>query len=279
MGKRKRRAPNTRLRRMGRFDILGTMKKIKIDIMPDGHPEATVFVDPEKHDSPMTVTLDLDALHDTVARMNDPACNPDAVVETVKRKIDAGELDRIYTAKVNEYMAIATAETNGDVLGFIEMEFLALRQIMDDETHDFRPDLHEDLIAAALSFKEYIALPIETGPATRAKKRRPQLKLMLATPLLRKRNDAINAIQVAILAAASRAKRIGSDSYRLWRDALEVVAMKDFEEDGSMRSNDIKRLIEKLKAANMMLFLDAAIADYVPLNATDDKEKEDGNVF
>ena len=73
MGKRKRRAPNTRLRRMGRFDILGTMKKIKIDIMPDGHPEATVFVDPEKHDSPMTVTLDLDALHDTVARMNDPA--------------------------------------------------------------------------------------------------------------------------------------------------------------------------------------------------------------
>jgi hypothetical protein len=247
--------------------------------MRNGNPAATVFVDPAKHDSPMIVPLDLDALRDTVARMKDPACDPDAIVEAVKRKIAAGELDHIYTAKVNEYMAIATAETNGDVLGFIEMEFLALRQIMDDETHDFRPDLHEDLISAALSFKVDMELPIETGSATHAKKRRPQLALVLSTPLMRKRNDALNAIQVAILAAASRAKRIGSDSYRLWRDALEVVAAKEFAEGGAMRSNDIKRLIEKLKAANMMLFLDAAIADYVPLNATDGEGKEDANVF
>ena len=255
------------------------MRKIKVDLMPDGHPEATVFVDPKKHDSPMTVTLNLDALHDTVARMKDPACDPDAVVEAVRRKIDAGELDRIYTAKVDEYMAIAAEETNGDVLGFIEMEFLALRQIMDDETRDFRPDLHEDLIAAALSFKVDMELPIETGSATRAKKRRPPLKLVLSTPLMRKRNDAINAIQVAILAAASRARRIGSDSYRLWRDALEVVAMKEFAEGGAMRPNDVKRLIEKLKAANMMLFLDAAIADYAPLDAANGEGKEDADVF
>ncbi len=264
---------------MGWFDILGTMKKIYVDIMLDGNPEATVFVTPKTHDSPMVVTLDLDALHDTLARMKDPACDPDEAVEAVKRKIDAGELDRIYTAKVNEYMAIATAETNGDILGFIEMEFLALRQIMDDETHDFRPDLHEKLIEAALSFKVDMELPIETGAATRAKKRRQQLALVLPTPLMRKRNDAINAIQVAILAAASRAKRIGSDSYRLWRDALEVVAKKDFAGGGAMESKDIKSLIEKLKAANMMLFLDAAIADYVPFNATDGEGKEDANVF
>ena len=83
---------------------------------------------------------------------------------------------------------------------------------------------------------------------------------------------------MAILAAASRAKRIGSDSYRLWRDALEVVAKKDFAGGGAMNSADIKNLIDNLKAANMMLFLDAAIADYVPLNATDGEEEEAGNV-
>ena len=37
-------------------------------------------------------------------------------------------------------------------------------------------------------------------------------------------------------------------------------------------------ILETLKAANMMLFLDAAIADYVPLNATDGEEEEAGNV-
>ena len=65
----------------------------------------------------MAMSLDLDAVHDTVARMKDPACDPNTVVEALKRKIDAGEIDRVYTAKVDEYMAIAAAETNGDVFG------------------------------------------------------------------------------------------------------------------------------------------------------------------
>ena len=77
--------------------------------------------------APMTVEVDLDALRATAARMNDPACDPDAVVEAVRRKIDAGEVDRLYTALLDKYQAIAPAETDGDAFGFIEMEFLALR--------------------------------------------------------------------------------------------------------------------------------------------------------
>ena len=108
-------------------------------------------------------------------------------------------------------------------------------------------------------------------------KSRPSATLWLPTPLMRKRNDAINAIQLAILAAASRAKRIGSESYRIWRDALEVVAKKEFGPGGEMKGEDVKRLVACLRAANMMLFLDAAIADYVPLSAANGEGEEAGD--
>ena len=110
-------------------------------------------------------------------------------------------------------------------------------------------------------------------------KRRPSATLWLPTPLVRKRNDAIYAIQLAIVAAASRARRIGSESYRLWRDALEVVAKNEFGAGGEMKAEDVKRLIASLRAANMMLFLDAAIANYVPLSAADGEGKESHDVL
>ena len=225
----------------------------------------------------MTVKIDLDAIRATAARMNDPTCDPDAAVETVKRKIADGEADRLYTALMDEYRTIAPKETNGDAFGFIEMEFLALRQIMDDEVPDFRPEIHENILAAVLKFKVMIQMPVSDG--THGKKRRSCPTLRIPTPLLRKRNDAIAAIQLAILAAASRAKRIGSESYRLWRDALEVIASKEDGSGGEMTGENVKRLLACLRAANMMLFLDAAIADYVPLTRTDDEGKEADDVL
>ena len=250
--------------------------RTKVERQPDGRPEVKVEVPRRQSDKhPMTVEIDLDALRATAARMNDPACDPDAVVEAVRRKIDAGEVDRLYTAMMDEYRAIAPGETGGDAFGFIEMEFLALRQIMDDEVPDFRPEIHEDILSAVLKFKVDIRMPVTEG--THGGKRRPGPVLGLPTPLVRKRNDAINAIQLAILAAASRAKRIGSESYRLWRDALEVVAKKEFGAGGEMKGEDVKRLVACLRAANMMLFLDAAIADYVPLSAADGEGKEAGD--
>ena len=106
--------------------------RTKVERQPNGKPEATVNVQRRQSDKhPMTVEIDLDALRATAARMNDPACDPDAAVEAVKRKIAAGEVDRLYTALLDKYQAIAPAETDGDAFGFIEMEFLALRQIMD----------------------------------------------------------------------------------------------------------------------------------------------------
>jgi hypothetical protein len=249
------------------------MKKEK---RPDGRPEVKVEVQRRRSDlSPMTVEIDLDALRAAAARMNDPACDPDATVETIQRKIADGEVDRLYTALWDKYQTIAPTETNGDAFGFIEMEFLALRQIMDDEVPDFRPEIHEDILSAVLKFKVDIRMPITEG--TRGGKRRPGPLLGLPTPLVRKRNDAINAIQLAILAAASRARRIGSESYRIWRDALEVVAKKEFGPGGEMKGEDVKRLVACLRAANMMLFLDAAIADYVPLSAADGEGKEAGD--
>ena len=102
--------------------------RTKKERRPDGRPEVTVNVQCRQSDKlPMTVEIDLDALRATAARMNDPACNPDVAVETVKRKIADGEVDRLYTAMMDEYRAIAPGETNGDAFGFIEMEFLALR--------------------------------------------------------------------------------------------------------------------------------------------------------
>ena len=44
-----------------------------------------------------------------------------------------------------------------------------------------------------------------------------------------------------------------------------------------MKGEDVKRLVACLRAANMMLFLDAAIADYVPLSAADGEGKEAGD--
>ena len=257
---------------------MSPMKKCKVKKMPNGRPEVEVGVQRRRSDiAPMTVEVDLDALRATAARMNDPACDPDAVVETVRRKIDAGEVARLYTALMDEYRAIAPGEPDGDAFGFIEMEFLALRQIMDDEVPDFRPEIHEDILSAVLKFKITIQMPVTER--THGKKRRPCATLGIPTPLARKRNDAINAIQIAILAAASRAKRIGSESYRLWRDALEVVARKEFGADGEMKAEDVKRLIASLRAANMMLFLDAAIASYVPLSAPDGEGKESDDVL
>ena len=240
---------------------------------PDGRSEVKVKVQRRRSDqSPMTVEIDLDAIRAAAARMNDFASDPDAAVEIIKRKIADGEVDRLYTAMVDEYQKIAPAETSGDAFGFIEMEFLALRQIMDDEVPDFRPEIHEDILSAVLKFKVMIQMPV--SEKMHGRKRRPSTMLGIPTPLVRKRNDAIYAIKLAIVAAASRARRIGSESYRLWRDALEVVAKNEFGAGGEMKAEDVKRLITSLRAANMMLFLDAAIANYVPLSAADGEGKE-----
>ena len=225
----------------------------------------------------MTVEIDLDAIRATVVRMNDPDCDPDAAVATIQRKIADGEVDRLYTELLDKYQTIATAETGGDAFGFIEMEFLALRQIMDDEVPDFRPEIHEDILSAVLKFDVRLQLPVSEG--TRGRKGRKSPTLSIPTPLQRKRNDAIAAIQPAILAAASRAKRIGSESYRLWRDALEALARKEHGAGGEMKAEDVKRLIASLRAANMMLFLDAAIAAYQPLSAADGEGKEPADVL
>jgi hypothetical protein len=252
--------------------------KTKAEKQPNGRPEVEVPVQRRRSDRfPMTVEIDLDAIRATAARMNDPTCDPDAAVETIKRKIAAGEVDRLYTAMIDEYLTISPAETDGDAFGFIEMEFLALRKIMDDEVPDFRPEIHEGILSAVLKFKVMLQMPLSEG--AHGKKRRPSTTLGLPTPFVRKRNDAITAIQLAILAAASRARRIGSESYRLWRDALEVVAKKEFGADGAMKAEDVKRLIASLRAANMMLFLDAAIAGYVPLSAQDGEGKEADDVL
>lgn len=245
---------------------------------PDGRPEVKVEVQRRRSDlSPMTVEIDLDAIHAAAAKMKDFASDPDAAVAIIKRKIDDGEVDRLYKAMMEEYLKIAPAETNGDAFGFIEMEFLALRQIMDEEVPDFMPEIHEDILSAALKFKVKIQMPV--SEKMHGGKIRPSSMLEIPTPLVRKRNDAIYAIKLAIVASASRAKRIGSESYRLWRDALEVVARKKIGAGGEMKAEDVKRLIDSLRAANMMLFLDAAIANYVPLSAADAEGKESDDVL
>ena len=245
---------------------------------PAGRPEVKVEVQRRRSDrAPMTVEIDLDAIRATVVRMNDPDCDPDAAVATIQRKIADGEVDRLYTELLDKYQTIATAETGGDAFGFIEMEFLALRQIMDDEVPDFRPEIHEDILSVVLKFDVRLQLPVSEG--TRGRKGRKSPTLSIPTPLLRKRNDAIAAIQLAVLAAASRAKRIGSESYRLWRDALEALARKEHGAGGEMKAEDVKRLIASLRAANMMLFLDAAIAAYQPLSAADGEGKEPADVL
>lgn len=227
--------------------------------------------------SPMTVEIDLDAIRAAAAGMSAFASDPDAAVEIIKRKIADGEVDRLYMAMMGEYQKIAPTETSGDAFAFIEMEFLALRQIMDDEVPDFLPEIHEDILSAALKFKVKIQMPV--SEKMHGGKLRPSSMLGIPTPLVRKRNDAIYAIQLAIVAAASRAKRIGSESYRLWRDALEVVAQKECDAGGEMKGEDVKRLIARLREANMMLFLDAAIANYVPLSAADSERKETDDVL
>ena len=245
---------------------------------PAGRPEVKVEVQRRRSDqAPMTVEIDLDAIRATVVRMNDPDCDPDAAVATIQRKIADGEVDRLYTELLDKYQTIATAETGGDAFGFIEMEFLALRQIMDDEVPDFRPEIHEDILSAVLKFDVRLQLPVSEG--SRGRKGRKSPTLSIPTPLLRKRNDAIAAIQLAVLAAASRAKRIGSESYRLWRDALEALARKEHGAGGEMKAEDVKRLIASLRAANMMLFLDAAIAAYQPLSAADGEGKDPADVL
>ena len=245
---------------------------------PDGRTEVEVEVQRRHSDRlPMEVKIDLDAIRETAAKMNDLPCSPDAVVETIKSKIAAGEVDRIYAAMLDKYAQIAEKDANGDAFAFIEMEFLAFRQIMDDEVPDFRPDIHEDVLAAALSFK--VRAQILVAGALTGKKRRACKFLSIPTPLVRKRNDALAAIQLAIVAAASRAKRIGAESYRLWRDALEVVTRRDFGVDGDMRREDINRLTASLREANMILALDAMIADYVPLSAANGEGKESDDVL
>ena len=113
--------------------------RTKVKRKPNGRPEVEVDVQRRQSDRlPMTVEIDLDALRAAAARMNDPTCDPETAVETIQRKIAAGEADRLYTALMDEYRTIAPKETNGDAFGFIEMEFLALRQIMDDVVREIR---------------------------------------------------------------------------------------------------------------------------------------------
>ncbi len=251
--------------------------KPKVTKTPNGKVQVAVTVTPRRSAAlPMNVGIDLDAIRAAIARMDNPPCDPDTAVKIVKQQIADDEPSRLYTAMLDEYATIFPNETKGDALGFIEMEFLAFRQIMDDEVPDFRPDIHEDVLSAALSFKVDMRLPIAP---MRGKKRIPAFSLSIPTPLVRKRNDALAAIQLAVLSAASRARRIGSDSYRTWRDALEVLARREFTADGAMRREDIKRLVSCLRSANMTLFLDAAVAAYQPLSHDDPETKEADDVL
>ena len=146
--------------------------RAKVERRPDGSPEVTVNVKRRHSDrQPLNVEIDLDVIRAAAAKMSDFAGNPDAAVETIKRKIADGEVDRLYTAMMNEYLAIAPAETNGDAFGFIEMEFLALRKIMDDEVPDFRPEIHEDILSAVLKFKVKVLMTV--SEKTHGGKRRP----------------------------------------------------------------------------------------------------------
>ena len=241
--------------------------------LPGGKVQVGVAVPPrDEGQPPMTVEIDLDALRETIAKGG--CCDPDAAVAETRRKIESGEVAALASKLMDEYARIAPPEAKGDLFGYLEMEYAAFRQIMDDEEPDFRPDLHEEMLSAALPFGVRVEMPMkglgkDGGDAS----------VWLPTPLLKRREDMLNAVQCAILAAASRAKRIGSESYRLWRDALEVLMRRDFGHGGEMKGDDVKRLTDCLKAANMMLFLDAAIADYVPLSTAggeDGREAYDG---
>ena len=250
------------------------MKKCKVLKMPNGRKEVAVAVTPDaRAKAPMEVEVDLDAVRATIAKMENPSCDPDAAAAMIERKIASGEAQRLFSEMWDQYQKIAPAETQGDAFGFIEMEFLALRQVMDDEVPDFLPDIHAEMLSAVLSLKVKLQIPLteEARP-----KKRPMV-YMLPTPLERKRNAALTAVQLAILASASRAKRIGSDSYGLWRDALEIVSLRKFASDGSMPRESVKRLVERLAAANRLLALDAQIANYVPLSAANGEGEEAGD--
>ena len=70
---------NPRVQRRAEFGIMSPMKKCKVKKTPNGRPEVEVGVQRRRSDiAPMTVEVDLDALRATAARMNDPACDPDA---------------------------------------------------------------------------------------------------------------------------------------------------------------------------------------------------------
>jgi len=252
------------------------MKKTKVEKLPNGRKQVTVAVSPDKRASaPMHVELDLDAVRAAVARMANPSCDPEKAAGIIERKIAEGEADRLYSEMWSQYERITPEGHQEGAFNFIEMEFLALRQIMDDEVPDFLPDIHEGLLSAALALKVKLAIPVtdEANPKKR------HVTCYVPTPLERRRNAAVTAIQLAILAAASRAKRIGSDSYGLWRDALEVVALRKYAPDGSMPRESVKRLVNSLKAANRTLALDAQIANYVPMSASDAEGEEAGDVF
>ena len=258
------------------FGIMSHMKKSRVHKLPQRRKLVDVVVAPNpKANAPMEVELDMDAVRATVARMENPSCDPDTAVAIIERKIAAGEVDRLYAELWGQYVKIAPEETNGDAFGFIEMEFLALRQIMDDEVPDFLPDLHEDILSAALSLKVKLRLPV----TEEARPKKGHMTCALPTPLERKRNAAVTAIQLAILASASRARRIGSDSYGLWRDALEVVSLGQFAPDGSMPRESVRRLLDSLRAANRMLALDAQVASYVPAPSADAERGEADDVL
>ena len=241
--------------------------------LPGGKVQVGVAMPPQDEGQPpMTVEIDLDALRETVAKGG--CCDPDAAVAEARRKIESGEVAALASKVMDEYVRIAPPEANGDMFGYLEMEYIAFRQLMDDAEPDFLPDLHEDMLAAALTFGVRVKVPMKG-----LGKDGGDGEAWLPTPLLKRSEDMLNAVQYAILAAASRAKRIGSESYRLWRDALEVLMRRDFGHGGEMKGDDVKRLIDCLKAANMMLFLDAAVADYVPLQQAggeDEGEADDG---
>ena len=262
--------------RRAKFGIMPRMKKPIANKLPNGKKQLIVSVNPDpKANDPMVIHFALDDVRAAIAKTNNPDYDPDEVANMLERKVATGETTRLNSEMWDRYQKIAHDETDGDAFAYIEMEFLAMRQIMDNEEPDFLPDIHENVLSAALSFGVRVQLPM-LDPAH---PKECYLVCSLPTPLEQKRDAAMTAVRLAILASASRAKRIGSDSYGLWRDALEVVTLEKSAPDGSMPPGSVKRLVERLAAANRMLALDAQIASYVPLSSPDANREEADDVL
>ena len=67
--------------------------RTKAEKQPNGNPEVKVTVHPRQSDRlPMTEEIDLDALRAAAAKMDELASDPDAAVETIKRKVAGNRL-------------------------------------------------------------------------------------------------------------------------------------------------------------------------------------------